>query len=81
MKAGAPPGCLTWPDPPPIRPACIEAADPNGGGILYGANIIDALTRTSRGATARRPAVDVFWNVSTWHPYSVVLIKTHIEAD
>jgi len=75
----APPGCLA-PPTPRIRPACIEAADPHGGGALYGANIIDAMTRTSRAAHGNGPAVDVFWNVSTWHPYGVVLIKTHIEA-
>ena len=77
---GAPPGCLP-PPAPPIRPACIEAADPHGGGILYGANIIDALTRTSRADVGHGPAADVFWNVSTWHPYSVVLIKTHVELE
>jgi hypothetical protein len=76
----APAGCLP-PPTPRIRPACIEAADPHGGGALYGANIIDTMTRSSRAETGRGPAVDVFWNVSTWHPYSVVLVKTHIESE
>ncbi len=75
-----PAGCLP-PPTPRIRPACIEAADPHGGGALYGANIIDAMTRPSRADSGRGPAVDLFWNVSTWHPYSVVLVKTHIEAE
>jgi len=76
----APAGCLPTPDPP-IRPACLEAVDPRGGGNLYGANIIDVMTRPSTPDSGRGPAADIFWNVSTWHPYSVVLIKTHIEAE
>ncbi len=65
------PGCLASPTPP-IRPGCLASVDPTGGGNLYGANIIDAYTRK------RGPAADVFWNVSTWHPYSVVLVKTRV---
>lgn len=76
----APPGCLPPPNPI-IRPACLEAFDPLGGGNLYGANIIDVMTRTTRAESGRGPAADIFWNVSTWHPYSVVLVKTHIEAE
>ena len=66
--------------PPSARPAS-KPSIPHGGGNLYGANIIDAMTRTSRAESGRGPAVDVFWNVSTWHPYSVVLVKTHIEVE
>jgi hypothetical protein len=76
----APTGCLPPPDPP-IRPGCLEVVDPRGGGALYGANIIDQLTRRVRAETGRGRAADVFWNLSTWHPYGVVLIKTHIELD
>jgi hypothetical protein len=47
---------------------------------LYGVNIIDPYTRVS-SAEGRGRAVDVFWNVSTWNPYAVVLVKTHIEVD
>ncbi|MGH7790469.1 MAG: hypothetical protein ACRERC_26650 [Candidatus Binatia bacterium] len=72
------PGCLP-PPTPPIRPACLEFVDRAGGGYLYGANIIDSYTR-DRSTAAGGPAADVFWNVSTWHPYSVVLIKTRIEG-
>lgn len=75
----APVGCISTPDPL-IRPGCLEFTDPLGGGVLYGANIIDAMTRGSAGSGGG-PAADIFWNVSTWHPYSVVLIKTHIEAE
>ena len=48
---------------------------------MYGANIIDAYTRAVPAESGPGPAADVFWNVSTWHPYSVVLVRTHIEAD
>ena len=70
----APAGCLPYPDPL-IRPDCLEAADPLGGGALYGANIIDAMTRSS-GSGA-----DVFWLYSTWHPYGVVLARTRVQID
>jgi hypothetical protein len=67
-------GCLPSPSPR-IRPGCVEFVDPTGGGHLYGANIIDSHTRPrGRGA-------DVFWEVSTWHPYSVVLIKTRVTPE
>ncbi|MEW6271305.1 MAG: hypothetical protein AB1689_18650 [Thermodesulfobacteriota bacterium] len=75
----APAGCLPQPDPP-IRPACIEAVDPQAGGNLYGANVIDRLTRPSAVA-GPGPAADVFWNYSTWHPYSVVLVRTRVALE
>jgi hypothetical protein len=43
-------------------------------GILYGANIIDAYTR-SDGAGG----LDVFWNVSVWNPYLVALLRTNVK--
>lgn len=76
----APAGCLATPDPA-IRPACIEFVDRSGGGALYGANVIDSLTRSASGSTGRGRAADVFWDVSTWHPYSVVLVKSRVEID
>jgi hypothetical protein len=75
---GSPAGCLPYPDPP-IRPDCLEAIDPEGPGRLYGAGVIDVLTRAAGPAVGRGPAADVYWNVSTWHPYAVVLVKTRIE--
>jgi hypothetical protein len=78
--ARAPAGCVPPPDPL-IRPACLEAVDPLGGGVLYGANIIDQMTRRVPADSGGGPAADVFWNLSTWHPYSVVLVRTHIEFD
>jgi hypothetical protein len=76
----APAGCLPPPNPL-IRPACLEAVDPLGGGNLYGANIIDPLTRARRTESGRGAAADVFWNYSTWHPYSVVLARTRVEIE
>ncbi|HZR83981.1 MAG TPA: hypothetical protein VFD92_22990 [Candidatus Binatia bacterium] len=76
----APAGCLPPPDPL-IRPACIEAVDRRGGGTLYGANLIDALTRPGRAADGRASGADVFWDYSTWHPYGVSLARTHVEIE
>ena len=60
-------------------PDCIagdarRASDPSlqPYGRLYGPNIIDCWTE-SRGNQ-----VDLYWNVSTWNPYQVALIKTRI---
>ena len=74
-----PVGCLAKPDPL-IRPLCLEIGDPTGGGNLYGANIVEELTRpaTTPGGD---PAADVFWLYSTWHPYSVVLVRTRVAVD
>jgi hypothetical protein len=44
----------------------------NGYGWLYGANIIEPWTR------AAGDGVDVIWNASTWDPYRVILLRTHI---
>lgn len=44
-------------------------------GILYGSNIIDPYTeRNPHGG------LDVFWLVSTWNPYTVLLMKSHFHA-
>lgn len=57
-------------------PSCVgagcvvsEAAWSNPGG-LYGPNIIEPWTEPRSGA------VDLYWNLSTWNPYEVVLMKT-----
>ena len=51
---------------------------------LYGTNIVDAWTDD---VTAQIPdldaderAVELYWNVSTWAPYQVVLMKTQLRA-
>ena len=41
-------------------------------GFLYSANIITEWT------VAAGDGVDVIWNVSTWDPYRVVLLRTRI---
>jgi len=74
-----PTGCLAKPDPL-IRPLCLELADPTGGGNLYGANIVEELTRPATTAGGD-PAADVFWLYSTWHPYSVVLVRTRVAVE
>jgi hypothetical protein len=42
----------------------------NHNGGLYGPSIVDAWT------TARDSATDLYWFVSTWNPYQVVLMKS-----
>ncbi len=74
-----PAGCLAKPEPR-IRPQCLELADPSGGGNLYGANIIEELTRPAAGPGGA-PAADVFWLYSTWHPYSVVLVRSRVALE
>jgi hypothetical protein len=59
----------------PGTPSPFYALTPYG--FLYGANIIDAWTEPRDGGRA----VDVYWNVSTWNPYQVVLLKTRVELE
>ncbi|HEX4355219.1 MAG TPA: hypothetical protein VHZ95_19945 [Polyangiales bacterium] len=40
-------------------------------GFFYAPNVIDEWTR------ATDDGVDIYWSVSTWDPYQVVLMKTH----
>lgn len=58
------PGCAT-----PTRSLAYHAEE---YGFLYGTNIIEQWIRPS-GA-----GVDVLWNASTWDPYRVILLRTHI---
>jgi hypothetical protein len=57
----------------------------DSAGHLYGANIIEEWTEdvTERvpGLTNGRKAVELYWNVSTWNPYSVVLVKTQLRGN
>jgi hypothetical protein len=41
--------------------------------LAYAPNVIDAWTRPDGTG-----GVDVFWNVSTWNPYAVVLVRTNL---
>ncbi len=72
----APAGCTANPADPPVRPLCISQFDGDSGAALYGANIIDQYTRA-----VGDDAADVFWLLSTWNPYAVVLVRTHVELD
>jgi hypothetical protein len=41
-------------------------------GLFYSANIIEQWIRPAGNG------VDILWNASTWDPYRVVLLRTHI---
>jgi len=57
-------GCAQHSPLPPINP--------QGYGWFYGANIIEQWIVPSGDG------VDVLWNASTWDPYRVILLRTHI---
>jgi len=56
-------------------PGCPSFAAEFDAGRFYGASIIDSWTRAAGG-----DAADVYWNVSTWNPYAVVLVKSRLHA-
>ena len=71
----APGGILRHPDC--VQESCAGSTDwadvnPREYGILYGVNIIEQWTRPA-GSGA-----DLIWNLSTWDPYRVVLLRTRI---
>lgn len=47
----------------------------NNNGVLYGPSIVDAWT------TEQQSSSTVYWLVSTWNPYQVVLMKTTMRFD
>jgi hypothetical protein len=55
-----------------FNPGCSPPPFPFDIGRLYGSAIIDAYTRCSGDG------LDVFWAASTWNPYGVTLLKSHI---
>jgi hypothetical protein len=63
--------------------AMYDAGD-DSGGHLYGANVIDTWTQDVTdqvsGLSAGEHAVELYWNVSTWNPYSVVLVKSEVHG-
>jgi hypothetical protein len=62
--------------PPDVfLPGCPSFAATFDVGRLYAPNIIDAYTRADGNG-----GVDVVWNVSTWNPYGVVVLKTKVVA-
>lgn len=77
-------GCSDLPGQPcaksdPVRPVdsmlpgCQSPALQLDVGRIYGANIIDAYTRESG------TGLDITWNISTWNPYAVLLMRSHVE--
>ena len=60
-----------------VEPGCADSTDwegvnPREYGFLYGVNIIEQWTRPAGDG------VDILWNLSTWDPYRVVLVRTRI---
>jgi hypothetical protein len=57
----------------------------DSAGHLYGANIIeewtDDVSASVSGLKSGQNAVELYWNVSTWNPYSVVLVKTQLRGN
>jgi hypothetical protein len=50
-------------------------------GHFYGAAIIEAWTEdVSALLPEAEPAVELYWNVSTWNPYQVLLMKSQLRA-
>ncbi len=56
-----------------LNPECSPPPFPFDIGRLYGANVIDAYTRPDGHG-----GLDFYWNVSTWNPYGVMLMKSNI---
>lgn len=56
-------------------PGCPQVARAFDHGRLYGVNVVAAWT-----TPVGDDAVDLYWNVSTWNPYGVVLMRTRITA-
>jgi hypothetical protein len=67
-------GMLRHPDckDPACAPHSAPPLSPSDTGAFYGANIVAEWTE------ARAEGVDLYWNVSTWDPYRVLLLKTRI---
>lgn len=64
--------------------AAQTAASGDPVGRLYGTNIIEEWTEDVSDRVAGlgegERAVDLYWNVSTWNPYQVVLMKTQLRG-
>jgi hypothetical protein len=65
----------TDPSRPPdaFLPGCPGFGSTFDIGRFYGANIIDAYTRPDGSG-----GVDLYWNASTWNPYSVIFVHTNL---
>jgi hypothetical protein len=56
-----------------VRGETVFAGMPNERGRLYGPNIVEPWTEEREGG-----AIDLYWHVSTWNPYQIVLMKTRL---
>ncbi len=74
-SAGPPLCAPSDPSRPPdvFLPGCPSFAAAFDIGRLYAPNIIDTYTRANGAG-----GVDFTWNVSTWNPYGVVVLKTTV---
>jgi hypothetical protein len=57
----------------PGDPATLYPPEFEQYGWFYGPNIVECWTTTRDGGA------DLYWNVSTWNPYQVVLMKTRLQ--
>jgi hypothetical protein len=48
-------------------------------GIMYAAIVVEELTRAAPASRPGARAAEVVWEISTWNPYAVWLIKSRIE--
>ena len=64
--------------------AAQTAASGDTVGRLYGTNIIEEwteeVTDSTEGLAEGERAIDLYWNVSTWNPYQVVVMKTRLRG-
>jgi hypothetical protein len=48
-------------------------------GIFYSANVIEELTRGVPASRSGARAAELVWEISTWNPYAVWLVKSRVE--
>jgi hypothetical protein len=57
----------------------------DSAGHLYGVNILESWTADVTEQTDELPsgerAAEIYWNVSTWNPYQVILMKSQLRGD
>lgn len=59
----------------------VQDAVAGMAGRLYGVNIIEAWTQPVPAEGDSPAGADVYWNVSTWNPYQVVLVRSRFLRD
>jgi hypothetical protein len=70
-----PGGALYQPDcndPSCAQPTRARELHEREYGFFYAPNVIEQWTRAANGGA------DIYWNLSTWDPYRVVLVRTHL---